>query len=90
MSIIINIVKSLGNICEIIYYKMSIPVIILVDKWKAFWKDYKRSVKRITEPRYIVDDSHKYSSVHDELEEPSMEALHTTSIPIIQKEKGFI
>ena len=79
--IIINIVKSLGNICEIIYYKMSIPVIILVDKWKAFWKDYKRSVKRITEPRYIVDDSHKYSN------ESSKE---TYTNPIIQKEKGFI
>ena len=79
MSIIINIVKILGNICEIIYYKMSIPVIILVDKWKAFSKDYKRSVKRITEPRYIVDDSHKYSSEEE-----------TYTNPIIQKEKGFI
>ena len=60
---------------------MSIPVIILVDKWKAFSKDYKRSVKRITEPRYIVDDSHKYSN------ESSNE---TYTNPIIQKEKGFI
>ena len=77
--IIINIVKSLGNICEIIYYKMSIPVTILVERWKAFWKDYKRSVKRITEPRYIVDDSHKYSSEEE-----------TYTNPIIQKEKGFI
>ena len=78
-SILKNIFKLGGNICELIYYKVSLVVVILVEKWRAFWKDYNRSVKRITEPRYIVDDSHKYS---DE------EEIYTN--PIIQKEKGFI
>ena len=76
-SILKNIFKLGGNICELIYYKVSLVVVILVEKWRAFWKDYKRSVERITEPRYIVDDSHKYSS-------------EEYVPPIIQKEKGFI
>ena len=74
-----NIFKLGGNICELIYYKVSLVVTILVEKWRAFSEDYKRSVKKVTEDRYIVDDSHKYSSE---------EEIYTN--PIIQKEKGFI
>ena len=78
-SILKNIFKLGGNICELIYYKVSLVVVILVEKWRAFWKDYNRSVSKVIEDRYIVDDSHKYS---DE------EEIYTN--PIIQKEKGFI
>ena len=78
-SILKNIFKLGGNICELIYYKVSLVVTILVEKWRAFSEDYKRSVERVTEPRYIVDDSHKFSNE---------EEIYTN--PIIQKEKGFI
>ncbi len=47
--------------------------------WNEYRDDYKRSVERVTEPRYIVDDSHKYS---DELDEYTNQ--------IIQKQNGFI
>ena len=47
--------------------------------WNEYREDYKRSVERVTEPRYIVEDSHKYSNE---------EEIYTN--PIIQKEKGFI
>ena len=78
-SILKNIFKLGGNICELIYYKVSLVVVILVEKWRAFWKDYNRSVSKVIEDRYIVDDSHKYSNE---------EEIYTN--PIIQKEKGFI
>ena len=78
-SILKNIFKLGGNICELIYYKISLVGVKFATAWNEYREDYKRSVERITEPRYIVDDSHKYS---DELDE------YTN--PIIQKEKGFI
>ena len=78
-SILKNIFKLGGNICELIYYKVSLAFMKVAIAWNEYREDYKRSVERVTEPRYIVDDSHKYS---DELDE------YTN--PIIQKEKGFI
>ena len=93
-SILKNIFKLGGNICELIYYKISLVGVKFGTAWNEYREDYKRSVERVTEPRYIVEDSHKYSSsTHN------YEALHNTSIPIdyeeytnpiIQKEKGFI
>ena len=74
-----NIFKLGGNICELIYYKVSLVGMKFATFWNDHWNDYKRSVKKVTEDRYIVDDSHKYS---DE------EEIYTN--PIIQKEKGFI
>jgi|LWDU01.1.fsa_nt_gi hypothetical protein len=74
-----NIVKVLGNICEIIYYKTSIPAVILIEKWNTFAKDYNRSVANVLDSKYIVDDSHKFSNE---------EEIYIN--PIIQKEKGFI
>ena len=74
-----NIFKLGGNICELIYYKISLVGVKFAIYWSDYWNDYKRSVKKVTEDRYIVDDSHKYS---DE------EEIYTN--PIIQKEKGFI
>ena len=47
--------------------------------WNDYWNDYKSNVRKVIEPRYIVDESHKYS---DELDE------YTN--PIIQKENGYI
>ena len=78
-SILKNIFKLGGNICELIYYKVSLVGIKFATAWNEYREDYKRSVERVTEPRYIVDDSHKYSSE---------EEIYTN--PIIQKEKGFI
>ncbi len=90
MYLMTNIVKIVGNICELLYYKISLVGM----KFATFWNDYKSNVRKVIEPRYIVDESHKYSSsTHN------YEALHNTSIPIdyeeytnpiIQKEKGFI
>ena len=78
-SILKNIFKLGGNICELIYYKVSLAFMKVAIAWNEYRDDYKRSVERVTEPRYIVEDSHKYSSG---------EPLYTN--PIIQKEKGFI
>ena len=74
-----NIFKLGGNICELIYYKVSLMGVKFGTAWNEYREDYKRSVERVTEPRYIVDDSHKYSNE---------EEIYTN--PIIQKEKGFI
>ena len=78
-SILKNIFKLGGNICELIYYKVSLTFMKVAIAWNEYREDYKRSVERVTEPRYIVDDSHKFSSE---------EEIYTN--PIIQKEKGFI
>ena len=74
-----NIFKLGGNICELIYYKISLVGVKFGTAWNEYREDYKRSVERVTEPRYIVEDSHKYSNE---------EEIYTN--PIIQKEKGFI
>ena len=74
-----NIFKLGGNICELIYYKVSLMGVKFGTAWNEYREDYKRSVERVTEPRYIVDDSHKFSNE---------EEIYTN--PIIQKEKGFI
>ena len=78
-SLFSNIVKLGGNICELIYYKVSLAFMKVAIAWNEYRDDYKRSVERVTEPRYIVDDSHKFSNE---------EEIYTN--PIIQKEKGFI
>jgi hypothetical protein len=75
MYLMINIVKLIENICELIYYK----VLLMGVKFSTYWSDYKRSVSKVIEPQYIVDDSHKFSNE---------EEIYTN--PIIQKEKGFI
>ena len=74
-----NIVKLVGNICELIYYKVLLMGVKFGTAWNDHWNDYKRSVKKVIEPQYIVDDSHKFSNE---------EEIYTN--PIIQKEKGFI
>ena len=78
-SILKNIFKLGGNICVLIYYKVSLVGVKFGTAWNEYREDYKRSVERVTEPRYIVDDSHKFSNE---------EEIYTN--PIIQKEKGFI
>ena len=78
-SILKNIFKLGGNICELIYYKVSLMGVKFGTAWNEYRQDYKRSVERGTEPRYIVDDSHKFSNE---------EEIYTN--PIIQKENGFI
>ena len=72
-----NIVKLVGNICVLLYYKVSLVVAR---------NDYKRSIKRVTEDRYIVDESHKYSTSAPYIFSERGEYTN----PIIQKEKGFI
>ena len=50
--------------------------------------DYKRSIKKVTEDRYIVDESHKYSTSAPYIFSERWNREYTN--PIIQKEKGFI
>ena len=77
MYLMTNIVKLIGNICVLLYYKVSLVVAR---------NDYKRSIKRVTEPRYIVDESHKYSTSAPYIFSERGEYTN----PIIQKENGFI
>ena len=83
MYLMTNIVKLVGNICELLYYKVSLVVATF---WSDYWNDYKRSIKRVTEPRYIVDESHKYSTSTPYIFSERGEYTN----PIIQKENGFI
>ena len=79
-SLFSNIVKLGGNICELLYYKISLMGVKFATFWNDYWNDYKSNVRKVIEPRYIVDESHKHSSsTHEEY-----------TNPIIQKEKGFI
>ena len=81
MYLMINIVKLMGNICELIYYKVLLVGMKFATFWNDYWNDYKRSVKKVIEPQYIVDDSHKFSN-------ENINEIYTN--PIVQKEKGFI
>ena len=83
MYLMTNIVKLVGNICVLLYYKVSLVVATF---WSDYWNDYKRSIKRVTEPRYIVDESHKYSTSAPYIFSERGEYTN----PIIQKENGFI
>ena len=81
-----NIVKLGGNICVLLYYKVSLVAFNFTDLWTVFWKDYDRSIKRVIDPQYIVDESHKYSTSAPYIFSERGEYTN----PIIQKEKGFI
>ena len=81
MYLMINIVKLVGNICELIYYKVLLVGMKFATFWSDYWNDYKRSVSKVIEPQYIVDDSHKFSN-------ENTDEIYIN--PIVQKEKGFI
>ena len=86
MYLMTNIVKLIGNICVLLYYKVSLVVMKFATAWNDYMDDYKRSIKRVTEPRYIVDESHKYSTSAPYIFSERGEYTN----PIIQKENGFI
>ena len=86
MYLMTNIIKLIGNICVLLYYKVSLVVMKFATAWNDYMDDYKRSIKRVTEPRYIVDESHKYSTSAPYIFSERGEYTN----PIIQKENGFI
>ena len=78
-----NIFKLGGNICELLYYKISLVGVKFGTAWNDYKEDYDRSVRRVIEPRYIVDESY-------DNDEPTYSGEPAYTNPIIQKEKGFI
>ena len=78
-SLFSNIVKLGGNICELLYYKVSLMGV----KFATFWNDYNWNVRKVIKPQ----EPHNYAALHNTSIPIDYEEYTN---PIIQKEKGFI